>query len=418
MTIHHRTFAGVVATMGGILLLAWSVSASLASTDPWPAGGPATALASITVNSNQDTATAGDGQCTLREAITNANADADHSAGDCPAGNGHDTILFSLSANSTITLAGQQLPEITSRLTIDSSGAPGLTVNGNDESRLFEIGYSDTVTMTHLILAHGLAADASGGAILNDGDLTIANSAFYSNTTTVTGNFAGAIMNLNGDLTVLDCTFVDNSSYNGGAIASSSNLAVISGSTFVNNEAKNGGAIYHSGGSMQVINSTLSGNAAQTEGGAILGASSTGSLQVLNSTLNGNTAGYGGGISMFFNKSLYLTNTIIANSSAGGDCTPTNSLKGNLNNLVGDGSCNPLLTGDPQLGPLADNGGPTMTHALLLTSPAINQGDDDRCPATDQRGLGRVGACDIGAFELQGEVRRIYLPTCIGGTGS
>ncbi len=60
-------------------------------------------------------------------------------------------------------------------------------------------------------------------------------------------------------------------------------------------------------------------------------------------------------------------------------------------NLVDDGSpaCLPLLTGDPQLGPLAANGGPTLTMALLPGSPAIDAGDDANCPATDQRGVTR-----------------------------
>ena len=56
---------------------------------------------------------------------------------------------------------------------------------------------------------------------------------------------------------------------------------------------------------------------------------------------------------------------------------------------------------DPGLGPLADNGGPTQTHALLDDSPAINAGDAASCPLTDQRGQKRSdGKCDIGAYEF------------------
>jgi hypothetical protein len=56
---------------------------------------------------------------------------------------------------------------------------------------------------------------------------------------------------------------------------------------------------------------------------------------------------------------------------------------------------------DPMVGPLAENGGPTLTHALLTGSPAIDAGDDAVCPATDQRGVSRPQgvACDIGAYE-------------------
>jgi hypothetical protein len=54
-------------------------------------------------------------------------------------------------------------------------------------------------------------------------------------------------------------------------------------------------------------------------------------------------------------------------------------------------------------GQLAENGGPTRTHALLEGSPAIDAGLAEICPATDQRGFGRQGPCDIGAFEFGGE---------------
>jgi hypothetical protein len=61
-----------------------------------------------------------------------------------------------------------------------------------------------------------------------------------------------------------------------------------------------------------------------------------------------------------------------------------------------------LIGSDPNLGPLADNGGATQTHALLSGSPAIDAGDNSTCPATDQRGVARPqgSACDIGAYEL------------------
>src|SRR5262249_12304601 len=80
-------------------------------------------------------------------------------------------------------------------------------------------------------------------------------------------------------------------------------------------------------------------------------------------------------------------------------------------NLVGDGSCSPAVSGDPKLGPLQNNGGPTFTHALLPTSPAIDEGDDSVVDpmgtyklTTDQRGTGfprKICAhVDIGAYEF------------------
>ncbi len=60
---------------------------------------------------------------------------------------------------------------------------------------------------------------------------------------------------------------------------------------------------------------------------------------------------------------------------------------------------------DPQLGPLQDNGGGTYTHALLGDSLAIDAANPALCPQTDQRGLGRLGPCDVGAYERQGRKR-------------
>jgi len=80
----------------------------------------------------------------------------------------------------------------------------------------------------------------------------------------------------------------------------------------------------------------------------------------------------------------------------------------NINGYTLTGSIAHNVTGqDPKLGPLADNGGDTFTHALLDGSPAIDAGSDTDCPATDQRGKPRIGICDIGAYEY---VLQAYLP--------
>jgi len=73
-------------------------------------------------------------------------------------------------------------------------------------------------------------------------------------------------------------------------------------------------------------------------------------------------------------------------------------------NVISDGSCNPNGTTDQSntdatLAPLADNGGPTLTHALGASSPAIDAADLAACPPTDQRGVARDGVCDVGSFE-------------------
>ena len=144
----------------------------------------------------------------------------------------------------------------------------------------------------------------------------------------------------------------------------------------------------------------------------------TGTLALTNCTVSGNSAsgifgGYGGGLVSF--NTTTLTNTIVAGNAAttsGPDVVRNFVSLGN--NLIGktDGSSGWIgsdLTGtiasplNPLLAPLGNYGGPTQTMALLPGSPAINAGTSGAgTPATDQRGLGRVGGADIGAFESQG----------------
>jgi hypothetical protein len=108
-------------------------------------------------------------------------------------------------------------------------------------------------------------------------------------------------------------------------------------------------------------------------------------------------------------STVTLTNSIIANSTTGKNCNVGIVDMGY--NLADDNTCkltavNSQSNTNSKLGPLADNGGPTKTHALLVGSPAINKGDcNGGTVLTDQRGVRRPqpvgGVCDIGAFELE-----------------
>lgn len=171
-----------------------------------------------------------------------------------------------------------------------------------------------------------------------------------------------------------------------------------------------------------MTNSTVSGNDAT--GGSGGGVCLRGLARVVQSTIANNRAAQtGGGIyvrgsgeSGLVRGWLDSSNTIIAGNTIGtpyccADCMlgEHSTLGLNANNLVEDGSCSPAYTGSPLLQPLADNGGDTLTHALLPDSPAIDAISSISCTLTlDQRGMPRpmevssLGTpCDIGAFEVQ-----------------
>jgi hypothetical protein len=135
-------------------------------------------------------------------------------------------------------------------------------------------------------------------------------------------------------------------------------------------------------------------------------------LTLLHTTITNNTSqnhastgghGVGGALEMY-NSTLTMDNSILAGNHADTECT-IDGAAGGANNIAGLG-CPGAGDVDPMLGPLADNGGPTMTHELVDGSPAIGTANPDKCAPADQRSAPRpVGeGCDIGAFEFGGVV--------------
>ncbi len=221
-----------------------------------------------------------------------------------------------------------------------------------------------------------------------------------------TSGYGGAIFNDGGHLELISSTIRDNTAtVNGGGIYSSGFFTVSNSLIADNATAGAGGGLLISGylPLITLTNSTVSGNSAGGNGGGIF--STAQNFTITNSTIANNTAGLGGNIFLYSDTvaiSITLRNTLIAGSLAGSDCVNAGAaIIDGGGNFVGDGSCGFPAGGDPRLGPLADNGGPTLTHALLPGSPAINAANPAFCPAVDQRGVVRPQGpgCDIGAFE-------------------
>jgi len=304
----------------------------------------------------------------------------------------------------------------------------------------------------------GASSGIGGGGLFNSlGSVSLTTANFMSNTASYDG---GGLVNHGGAMTVTRSSFSGNSAWFGGGIENQSTgalLSVVDTSLRANHAyttyfggTGNGGGLDNFGGAATLTNDTLSGNFS-VQGGGI--ENDAAALQVSNSTLSGNSASYGGGLDNYYgpaslsyvtlsgnsaasggglrqrgataSEAITLTDTIVAHGATGVDCLVAGgaiSITSNNDNLSDDTSCNPYLTksGDqknvnPLLGPLADNGGPTLTQLPAAGSPAVDHGGLV-CPATDQRGVTRPQgpACDVGSVERQGTTfvpsHYLYLP--------
>jgi len=358
----------------------------------------------ITVNDTSP-GTGGPG-CKLRDAIIAANTDG--GAGGCSAGSGADVIELAKGATYTLDSVDNGingLPAITTEITINGNGATieRSSAGGTPAFRFFLLNSGANLTLNNLTLSNGRTeTNSDGGAIRV--------------------SVSGSVLNLNNSTLIGNTATSSSSPFNafGGAIA------------------------VKSGATANVTNSTISGNSAYSGGGGI---GNQGTLSIFGSTITGNTAdmtgvdptdGNGGGVSQRSGTTT-VRNTIIAGNADDSTTTEHPDVSGAFTsggrNLIGksDGSTGfggtdqvgtiaaPL---DPLLSALANNGGPTQTHALDTGSPAIDAiptgslrssaAQPANCThdsldlansSFDQRGVYRAdgvntgAACDIGAFE-------------------
>ena len=293
-----------------------------------------------------------------------------------------------------------------------------------------------TLTLTNSTV-NGNSATGQGGGVYNVGTLTVAGSTVSQNASE--GFDGGGGIYTFGTLSVIGSVLAENTAVYGGAIgtAGAGSVTVTSSEIRGNTVTDWGGGIFTNGGSLAVVKSAIHGNSASVGGGVF----NSGTASVSRSTISGNggfgihnvfrgsvavshttIAGNGGGIydegsrdydAEFPDDSpprVTLRSTVLASSQGAPNVVHENQPLGSQGHNVCDDGCAGVLTGpedlptvDPELGPLASNGGPTPTHALLDGSPALDVGGT--CGPTDQRGeMAPSGsACDAGAFELQVE---------------
>jgi len=396
---------------------------------PRPAG-------SVAVTSCDD-----DGPGTLRDVVANA-VDG-------------DTVDLTALTCSTITLLTGGIAVNVDNLSVVGPGATALTIDANAGGTAFDhygdAGYG-TLSISGLTMTNGYFADVGGGGIwTGGGGSVVLTDSVVSNSSSIGKYASGGGIFSSGNVTLTNSTvsgnLADSSKYDGvGAGVYAGGSVTIVNSTISGNTARSNGSYSYEGtyyygagigggvaaaGAITISNSTISGNEA-SYGGGVAGPVSTinNSTITLNTVNDGNSSGsYGseGGGVIVFNigytygvdgvagaGALLTLNSAIVFGNSGSGATYGADLGGpdvvvsGANNLVGSSTA-PLPAGtlstDPLLGPLANNGGPTLTHALGAGSPALNTGNNVAGLSTDQRGgaFVRVSgtAADIGSFEVQ-----------------
>jgi CSLREA domain-containing protein len=412
--------------------------------------------------------------CTLREALIKANNEAGAETisfapaltGSGPAAITLLSALPAIASDTTLNGPGSGL------LTIQRSSA-----GATPEFRIFQISAGKTVSLSSFTLTNG-QVNGGGGGIANDGTLSLFDVSVINNHTddrvgSDPENPGGGIYN-HGSLSLTNCTVSGNTTGSsvsslggrgGGIYSNNPNSLTVTNSTISGNHTGNGGAgfqggngggIYsqgtltlrsstvsgnqtgsggvgggtgggiHAANTATIANSTISGNQTSA-GGSGGGVFSTGNVTIASCTISNNTSGQAAGGGIFSNIGVTnLRSTIVAGNIAGNGSG--NDVSGLITsqdyNFIGitsggnfNGQTGHNQSGNPRLGPLANNGGPTQTHALLLGSPAIDAGDNTVTGSplslsTDQRGSGfarqvegsdanSTPDVDIGAFETQ-----------------
>lgn len=295
------------------------------------------------------------------------------------------------------------------------------TIAGNKAHFGGGIANDGVLTLTHSVIASNTGGQGGGIIVFGDSLATIRDSRIEGNGDAQ----GGGIKVVNGSLDMADSLVIGNIGGHGGGLNLIGDRPIVIRSTTIAHNLASlhpdppwhgyGGGVWNNATNVTLDNVTLSDNWGQ--GGGIY---NLGHITVTNSTIAFNgTYSWGAAINNI--GTFWLANTILGPTGQGANCDISRMwLTTGGHNLDSDGSCalrgpGDLSAVDPRLAPLADNGGGTLTHALLPDSPAIDAADRALCPPTDQRGAARpAGAgCDIGAFEY-GATPTSPAPTATG----
>lgn len=408
---------------------------------------PASAqISGITVRGGDTTAWGGgiligpDTSLTLLSSAVTDNAADLGGGGAVIMGNGRLTVRTSrISENAGgVEGGGISVDGVNGRLAVSDS-----LISNNTAGAGAGIRNRGTLSAARTLISGNTASAGSGGGISNSSGMTLTDVTVRSNRGSGAGGISsdggsgesvllrrvrvvdnlgsgsgGGIFIINSAMTITQSTLSGNSAARGGGIEVNSDATLnLTRSTVSGNTSVNGDGIANFD-TTNLTNVTISGNGAAGTGGNGGGLYNwTGTtLSLANVTLaeNAASAGAGTGGNIYNLGTVSAKNTIAATPLAGDNCGGSVAVTNLGNNLDWNGGGAQCFTtsGNPMLGALANNGGPTRTHAISAAGAADNAGSG--CPSTDQRGAPRGGACDIGAYEIVrcqgGIVNRVGTP--------
>jgi predicted outer membrane repeat protein len=404
----------------------------------------------------------------------NADGDLDHIAPEALSITGNDATIRNTCPDERVIHLVVSGPFSLIATTVTGGDAPG------DGGAIESVGGSQEVKVTGASFVANESTGDGGAIESTSSPISVVDSTFTQNKAGTDGSGdGGALETTDGGITVLRSTIAGNTAGgSGGGIRTCCDTPItVTDSAITGNQAlgSTGGGIHTTDSQIDIVRSTISGNTAANDGGAVrTSGDPLFPITVSDSTISGNTSGADGGGFRSSTSPIMLENTTVSGNSAASDggairttlapvtannvtfqgnsataegqtfdadaavqlsntilsgasptCTGVGPFTSGGYNVATDTTCALPGTGDqnadPMLAPLADNGGPTQTHALQEGSPAVNAGNPapagsggSACAGTDQRGLPRTGACDIGAYELtfcqQVPVNRIGTP--------
>ena len=324
-----------------------------------------------------------DNTCSLSDAIRSANEN--DSVGGCTAGGSAQPDFIALTQDVHLTEASvpphEGLPAITSDIILLGFNH-SITRNSVDSFRIFTLsgGPDGALTIEYTTISGGFTAEPGGGFYVGNGT----------------------------SITIDRCTVSGNSAESGGGIFNEGGTVIIKNSLVTQNSAAESGAGLEAGFRDTIFNSTFSGNTltnADEDTGIAINANATANVAVALSTFSGNQSNSASSSTLTSEVGSFspmdVKSSIIANTGGGGAACGeiASGTPAQLLNKDDDWTCSGSgdLSGFDLV--LADNGGPTQTHALLESSNAIDHAGD--CgQAQDQRGFPRdPNLCDSGAFE-------------------